>query len=79
MLARRNRGCRSTDKVPEYRPRYIQGVISWNLLASPSGGSPEMLWAQACMASEKMAMQDVTIPHRRDWVCLKTNLEAGGC
>jgi hypothetical protein len=79
VLALRNRGCRSTDKVPEYRPRYIQGVISWNYLNKPDDGSPAMLWAQACMSSTKMAMQDVTLPYRRDWVCLKTNLEAGGC
>jgi hypothetical protein len=79
VLALRNRGCHSTDKVPEYRPRYIQGVISWNRLARPSDGSPAMLWAKACMSSTEMAMQDVTIPYRRDWVCLKTNLEAGGC
>lgn len=79
VLALRNRGCRSTDKSHEYRPRYIQGVISWNLLNRPTDGSPAMLWAQACMASTNMAMQDVTIPYRRDWICLKTNLEAGGC
>ena len=80
VLALRNRGCVSTDKVPEYRPRYIQGVISWNRLDErPSDGSPAMLWAQACMSSKEMGVQDVTIPYRRDWVCLKTNLEAGGC
>jgi hypothetical protein len=79
VLAGRNRGCRRTDKIREYRPRYVQGVISYNSLVRPGDGSREMQWAQACMAAESMAMQDVTIKERRDWICERTDLEAGGC
>lgn len=79
VLAGRDRGCRRADKVPEYRPRYVQGVISYNTLVQPNQGSPAMQWAQACMSAELMAMQDVTIKGRRDWICERTALEAGGC
>jgi hypothetical protein len=79
VLAQRDRGCRRTDAVPEYRPRYIQGVISYNTLVKPGTGSQEMQWAQACMAAESMSMQDVTVKERRDWICQRTALEAGGC
>jgi hypothetical protein len=27
VLSRRNRGCKRTDSIPEFRPRYLQGVI----------------------------------------------------
>lgn len=79
VLAGRNRGCRRTDKSREFRPRYIQGVISYNTLVRPEFGSPEMQWAHACMTAESMAMQDVTIKERRNWICERTDLEAGGC
>jgi hypothetical protein len=66
VFAGRNRGCRRTDKVPEYRPRYLQGVISYNSLRPPAAaGSFEMQWAQACMTADAMTMQDVTIKERR--------------
>ncbi|WP_158511661.1 trypsin-like serine protease [Bradyrhizobium sp. CCGE-LA001] len=79
VLAGRNRGCRRSDKSREFRPRYIQGVISYNTLVRPEFGSPEMQWAHACMNAESMAMQDVTINERRSWICERTDLEAGGC
>jgi len=79
VLAGRNRGCRRTDKIPEYRPRYIQGIISYNILGQSEGKTVEMQSATACMSASLMAMQDVTIKERRDWVCARTDLEAGGC
>lgn len=79
VFAGRNRGCRRTDKVPEFRPRYIEGVISYNKLVQPGSGSSNMQWAQACMSAEDMSMQDITIKERRDWICARTLLEASGC
>ena len=79
VLAGRNRGCRRTDNPLEYRPRYLQGVISYNKLVQPGPGGSDMQWAHACMAGEFMAMQDVTLQERRDWICDRTALEAGGC
>jgi hypothetical protein len=79
VLVGRNRGCRRTDKVPEYRPRYIQGIISYNLLGKSEGTTDEMRAATACMSASYMAMQDITIKERRDWICSRTILEAGGC
>jgi hypothetical protein len=79
VLAGRNRGCRRTDRIPEYRPRYVQGVISYNRLGSSEGKTDEMRAATACMSASDMAMQDVTIKERRDWICARTLLEAGGC
>ncbi|WP_271623443.1 hypothetical protein [Bradyrhizobium sp. CCBAU 11430] len=70
VLAGRNRGCRRTDKSREFR-RYIEGT-----LVRPEFGSPEMQWAHACMTAEPMAMQDVTIKERRNWICGRTDLEA---
>jgi hypothetical protein len=79
VLVGRNRGCKRTDRSPEFRPRYVQGVISYNTLVKPAEGSPEMQWAHACMTAQSMAMQDVTIRARREWICDRTDLEAGGC
>ncbi len=79
VFAGRDRGCRRTDKVPESRPRYLQGVISYNALVQPGSGSGDMQWAQACMSANSMAMQDVTIKDRHDWICARTNSTAGGC
>jgi secreted trypsin-like serine protease len=79
VLAGRNRGCLRTDKIREYRPRYVQGVISYNTLVVPVAGSPAMDWAKACREATAMAMQDITIKERRDWICERTDLEAGGC
>jgi V8-like Glu-specific endopeptidase len=79
VLAGRNRGCRRTDRVVEVRPRYVQGVISYNLLGASQGTTSEMRAATACMSAKYMAMQDVTLRERRDWICTRTVLEAGGC
>ena len=79
VFAGRNRGCRRTDKVPEYRPRYIQGIVSFNNFGTPVGKTPEMQTATACMSASLMAMQDITLSARRNWVCTRTLLEAGGC
>jgi hypothetical protein len=79
VLAGRNRGCRRADGAPEYRPRYIQGIVSYNVIRQPGIGSSEAAWASACMSAEKMAMQDITKKARRDWICQATLREAGGC
>ena len=79
VLVGRNRGCRRTDKIPEYRPRYVQGIISYNMLGRSQGDSQQMRAATACMSANYMAMQDVTLKERRDWICAATGLEAGGC
>jgi len=79
VLAGRNRGCRRTDRVHEFRPRYIQGIVSYNVIQQPGSGSSAMIWASACMTAEKMAMQDITKEARRDWICETTIREAGGC
>lgn len=79
VLVGRNRGCRRTDAVPEYRPRYVQGVISYNMLGRSEGNTVAQIAANACMSASYMAMQDVTLKERREWVCSRTLLEAGGC
>jgi hypothetical protein len=79
VFAGRNRGCKRVDKAKEYRPRYIEGVISYNRLWEPAEGSPALAWAKACMSADGMSMQDITLKERRDWICDRTDLEAGGC
>jgi hypothetical protein len=79
VLAGRNRGCKRTDSVHEFRPRYLQAVISYNKLVEPGEGSSEMQWSIACMTAEAMAMQDVVGGDRRAWICERSNREAGGC
>jgi hypothetical protein len=79
VFAGRNRGCLRTDKVPEFRPRYVQGVVSYNVLGPSTGNTPNMRNATACMSADYMALQDVTTKERRSWICTNTSLEAGGC
>ena len=65
--------------MPEFRPRYVQGVVSYNVLGPRTGDTTNMQNATACMAAEYMALQDITTKERRSWICTNTSLEAGGC
>ena len=76
----RNRGCRPTDAAGEARPRSVQGTISFNIGGAFSAGAGVALqWAQSCMNASLMAMQNITLRERRDWICETTNRQAGGC
>jgi hypothetical protein len=79
VLVGRDRGCRPTDAVPELRPHHISGVISYNKIVLPIGGSSAMNWANACRAADFMRMQDITLPRRHNWICKVTNRQPGGC
>lgn len=74
----RARGCLPTSPVREFRPRYTQGVVSFNRIVQPVRGEAAD-WAAACMTADEMAMQDVSRGDRREWICRATNFVAGGC
>lgn len=79
VLVGRDRGCKPTDAVPEDRPHDISGVISYDTIVEPSGGSSAMNWANACRSAQDMAMQDITMPARHNWICKVTGRQAAGC
>lgn len=85
-FARRNRGCKNTDKNPdpkaEQRPRRIEGIISFD---DPAPGQPQnadnefMRGALICVNARNMVMQDITLDERREWICTTTSKQAQGC
>lgn len=82
VLTGRARGCLPTHASPEGRPRLVQGIVSY--IDPRPGPRPEesgsaLQWSSYCRSATKMAMQDVTNPVRRDWICKQTNRQAGGC
>jgi hypothetical protein len=79
VLVGRDRGCKSTGADSEDRPHYIAGVISYDKIILPTGGSSAMTWAKACRSAEDMALQDITVTVRHNWICRVTNNEAEGC
>lgn len=78
LLVGWNRGCHRTDKVRGLRPRYLQGVISYDERRQLDNATA-LEEAQACMDAKTMAMQDITTKERRVWICETTAYEAGGC
>jgi Trypsin len=82
VFAGRYRGCRSDDIAGEPRPRLIQGTISYDFPGfadSTSGVSRELLQAEKCMDASVMAVQSITAPELRNWICTTTRGQAGGC
>jgi hypothetical protein len=82
VFAGRYRGCRSDDAAGERRPRIIQGTISYDFPGSADSGSdasPQLIQAEKCMDSSLMAVQSVTSPELRNWICTTTSGRAGGC
>jgi hypothetical protein len=82
VFAGRYRGCRSDDLAGEPRPRLIQGTISYDFpgsVDSTPGASPQLLQAEKCMSASLMAVQSITAPELRDWICTTTGGHAGGC
>ncbi len=82
VFADRVRGCRTTDKVPEKRPREIQGTMSYiQRLGKPpehATSEPEQ-HAETCRQAEYDVMQSITPPGRRTWICSATGQQALGC
>lgn len=81
VFSGRQRGCRTDDVVPESRPRRVQATISFDLPGTflDANSATAMDWAESCMTSPEMAMQSVTVPALREWICVTTNGQAGGC
>jgi Trypsin len=79
VFAGRYRGCKPIDAAPESRPRLLEGSISFNDLGKPDGTSEAQRASAACRNADEMAMQDLTISSRRQWICHITGNSAGGC
>jgi Trypsin len=82
VFAGRYRGCRPDDAAGERRPRLIQGTISYDFPGSADSGpdaNPQLIQAEKCMDSSLMAVQSVTSPELRNWICTTTSGHAGGC
>lgn len=79
VFAGRHRGCASNSPIPESRPRVLQGVISFNYRFEQPDRSPASQHAEACIKSSLMSAQNITIEHRRKWICAVTANEPAGC
>ncbi|UFX06563.1 trypsin-like serine protease (plasmid) [Sinorhizobium medicae WSM1115] len=80
VFSGRLRGCKATDPASEPLPHPLQAVISFNILGTQSGNrTPEMRMSARCMNASQMAMQDLTLQQRRDWICDVTQSAVWGC
>jgi hypothetical protein len=80
MFAGRYRGCKTTDRGGEPRPRLLQAEVSsfsYNGIITPALSAFQQ--ANICRSADLMIAQSLVDPRIRTWICAVTGNNAQGC